>query len=767
MRDAITCSPRVMSSRQSSGGGLRCSSVSRLPAIDLIGPSELPSSWPMTRISRCHACRSCSRSGRLTSDSTSRSCGSPPSRNVVRRTSQRPTLPPGSDRSTTRGASPNQSVTPSSSAVRPSICSMLRPISRSPVRLTMRSRSVGIEREHRDVDLLHHRAQQRRGFDGAEPLLVQRLGELVDLDQHGAERILRIGRAAANREVVFAHRGEQIGERLQRQHDAAAQRRREPEQEADDDDRERPLHLGRVVAGPEDDERGQRAGQARRRWRAETPAGRGSVAARCAGASGALTVPDVLELVALQAAIERAARQAERARGLADVAVARHRLLDQERFDVFEAHVLEARAAGAFGAQAEVARADGVALRHQHGAFDRVIELADVARPAVIEQHLHRRRIEAGQRLAIALRVQPQEVPRQQRDVFAPIAQRRQVHFDRVQAEEQVLPESAGLRLPRSRSALVAEISRTLTLRVFDDPSRSNSPVSMTRSSFCCWLSGTLAISSRNSVLPSASSKRPTRSTLASVNAPFMWPNSSDSNTPSAMPPALTVTIGRFARGDTACSACATRPLPVPFSPVISTLASDGPDARDDVEHRPHRRRFGQQRRMAVGHQRLVGGLELPAAPNRPAQLGLRPDDRQQPLVVPRLLDEVARAAAHRFDRDVHRAPRGHHDDRQRFVGGVNALQQVEAFFARRRVARVVEIHQDDVVVLQLHRAQQLLRRRRRVDQIAFGLQQQPQRFEHVGLIVADQNARRRLAARRAGFVRCFSEHRVHDGATS
>ena len=50
---------------------LRASIDSRLPAIDLIGASELLISWPMTRISRCHACRSSSRSGRLTSASTS------------------------------------------------------------------------------------------------------------------------------------------------------------------------------------------------------------------------------------------------------------------------------------------------------------------------------------------------------------------------------------------------------------------------------------------------------------------------------------------------------------------------------------------------------------------------------------------------------------------------------------------------------------------------------------------------------------------------
>ncbi len=45
--------------------------------------------------------------------------------------------------STTRGASPNQSASASSSAVRPSMCSTLRPMSRSPVRLTIRRRCCG------------------------------------------------------------------------------------------------------------------------------------------------------------------------------------------------------------------------------------------------------------------------------------------------------------------------------------------------------------------------------------------------------------------------------------------------------------------------------------------------------------------------------------------------------------------------------------------------------------------------------------------------
>ena len=80
-REPITASPRCTSSRQSAGGGCRPTIVARLPAIDLIGASELFISWPMTRISRCHAWRSSSRSGWLRSDSTSSSCGRPPWRN--------------------------------------------------------------------------------------------------------------------------------------------------------------------------------------------------------------------------------------------------------------------------------------------------------------------------------------------------------------------------------------------------------------------------------------------------------------------------------------------------------------------------------------------------------------------------------------------------------------------------------------------------------------------------------------------------------------
>ena len=68
--------------------------LTRLPAIDLIGVSELFSSCPSTRTSRCQACNSCSLKAWVRSLITTSSSGNPCSRMRVRRTPHRP-APPG------------------------------------------------------------------------------------------------------------------------------------------------------------------------------------------------------------------------------------------------------------------------------------------------------------------------------------------------------------------------------------------------------------------------------------------------------------------------------------------------------------------------------------------------------------------------------------------------------------------------------------------------------------------------------------------------
>src|SRR5688572_17981392 len=123
------------------------------------------------------------------------------------------------------------------------------------------------------------------------------------------------------------------------------------------------------------------------------------------------------ETILLQAAIERAAAESERFRRLADVtAKARERFADKEELDLFDAHLVEALRAFARRAQAEVAGLHELAVRHQHGALDRVVEFADVSRPRMLEQDLQRGRLDAGDFLAITLGILAQEVHGEQRD---------------------------------------------------------------------------------------------------------------------------------------------------------------------------------------------------------------------------------------------------------------------------------------------------------------------------------------------------------------
>lgn len=70
-----------------------------------------------------------------------------------------------------------------------------------------------------------------------------------------------------------------------------------------------------------------------------------------------------------------------------------------------------------------------------------------------------------------------------------------------------------------------------------------------------------------------SSSKRPTRSVVASVKAPFLWPNISLSKRLCEIPPRLTFTNGCFTRWLLMWMASAINSLPVPLSPVISTEA--------------------------------------------------------------------------------------------------------------------------------------------------------------------------------------------------
>ncbi len=123
---------------------------------------------------------------------------------------------------------------------------------------------------------------------------------------------------------------------------------------------------------------------------------------------------------------------------------------------------------------------------------------------------------------------------------------------------------------------LVAQMSRMFTGMALLPPTRTMLLLWITRSSFACRCSGMLPISSRNSVPPSACSNLPAWSVWASVKAPFTWPKSSLSKSVSVMAPASTATIGFPLRRLWAWISRASMSLPVPFSPVMRTVASVG-----------------------------------------------------------------------------------------------------------------------------------------------------------------------------------------------
>ena len=74
-------------------------------------------------------------------------------------------------------------------------------------------------------------------------------------------------------------------------------------------------------------------------------------------------------------------------------------------------------------------------------------------------------------------------------------------------------------------------------------------------------------------------------------------------------------------------------------------------DPLDGLADLLHAARVADERRHRAPLQPGVRGLEALVAAQRPAQIDLGADGEQQPLVVPGLLDVVARAAPHRFDR--------------------------------------------------------------------------------------------------------------------
>ena len=154
-------------------------------------------------------------------------------------------------------------------------------------------------------------------------------------------------------------------------------------------------------------------------------------------------------------------------------------------------------------------------------------------------------------------------------------------------------------------------------------------------------------ISSRNSVPPSAISTSPSLRSRASEKAPRSCPNSSLSTSVSGIAEQLSSTNGPPARGEPSCSMRAIACLPVPLSPVTSTigtgLAAITCTSRSSSRHAGR----GVNEGAAVGAlallRRHVGDPLLERA-----GAGGVADGGDDLLQLERLLDEVVAAQLHR-----------------------------------------------------------------------------------------------------------------------
>ena len=165
------------------------------------------------------------------------------------------------------------------------------------------------------------------------------------------------------------------------------------------------------------------------------------------------------------------------------------------------------------------------------------------------------------------------------------------------------------------------------------------------------------------------------------------------------------------------------------------------PDACDQIQHRAHGLRGGDEVVAFDEFLTPVGVGEPLAPPSRTTQFDLRLQGGHKALVVPRLFNVVARATAHGFDGTLDTPPSGHRHDRQGAVHFPQRAQEIHAFRTRRRVARVVEVHQHTVPLATDDGFQHGAWRVRGLYRESRAFQQEAQRVHDVGLIVRDQDA--------------------------
>lgn len=116
----------------------------------------------------------------------------------------------------------------------------------------------------------------------------------------------------------------------------------------------------------------------------------------------------------------------------------------------------------------------------------------------------------------------------------------------------------------------------------------------------------------------------------------------------------------------------------------------------------------------------------------------LRAKNSAKSAVVPRLLNEVAGSALHRFHRDFDAAPRRHDDDREVAIDFANRFDKRQAFIAAGGIACVIQIEQSQIELPRANGVNNGRRRTSKFNQETFVAQSKAKRFANVRLIVCN-----------------------------
>ena len=171
-------------------------------------------------------------------------------------------------------------------------------------------------------------------------------------------------------------------------------------------------------------------------------------------------------------------------------------------------------------------------------------------------------------------------------------------------------------------------------------------------------------------------------------------------------------------------------------------------DALHQLENRLHLRRVGNQSWEIVPAQHTILILQPASAAQRTAELDLGSKNRHQPRIVPWLLDVVAGSPSHRLDGALDAAPGGHDDDRQIGFEAAELLENIETLLSRCRIAHVVHVEQQRVVVALFERGQHGARRAGGIRIVAVRLEEQARTWGRDRISVGDMYRSRSLRGR-------------------